>query len=388
MDTYKAVTYSLYGTNNNSEQFYGELHSFSNQILSEAYPLLGDIVDSYMAYVSEKNIEVLRTRDEYLLEALIIGVLWQNYSSNALKSNFISKFLVKRLYEIRSLNPSVKPTVDVIRGVVAYEFLNHNGDIKTGSYSAKTFQNLIDWLNATGEFNEEVLRLKLWLTFYQDKGEATTETYLRKIVEFAPVFSSEGKNALKNFLPNVSHFLTSSLPDYKYKEDYFFAARRENEYVLNMVGAEIMNRAFRESFHKSPNKALLLPMCMRNQPYDGCKAKSDGKELVCKQCFSKCNIGKVATAMKKHNVKTYLIPHSSNFSKFLVKWQDNSDTALIGVACVLNLLTGGYEMKRLGIASQCVFLDYSSCQKHWDSEGEPTSVNISRLLQVVSPVLK
>jgi hypothetical protein len=69
----------------------------------------------------------------------------------------------------------------------------------------------------------------------------------------------------------------------------------------------------------------------------------------------------------------------------LAHWANQKDTALVGVACVLNLLTGGYEMKRLNIQSQCVFLDYCSCKNHWDKKGVPTSMNINRLKQILVP---
>jgi hypothetical protein len=87
--------------------------------------------------------------------------------------------------------------------------------------------------------------------------------------------------------------------------------------------------------------------------------------------------------MKKDGITSYLIPHSSDFSKFLVKWKDCPDTSLIGVACVLNLITGGYEMKRLNISSQCVFLDYCGCKKHWDKDGIATSLNVNQLKNIV-----
>ena len=53
-----------------------------------------------------------------------------------------------------------------------------------------------------------------------------------------------------------------------------------------MFGAEIMNRQLRSQFEKTSKKAVLLPTCMRTPPKTGCKAISDGKELVCMQCNS------------------------------------------------------------------------------------------------------
>ena len=151
-----------------------------------------------------------------------------------------------------------------------------------------------------------------------------------------------------------------------------------------MFGAEILNRELRADFEATKYKALLLPTCMRTESLSGCKAKSDGKELVCVSCNAACRVGQVANEMKMKNVITYLIPHSSDFSRFLSKWKDNKDTSLIGVACVLNLLTGGYEMKRLNIASQCVFLDYCGCKKHWDKKGFATSLNMKELQRIIS----
>jgi hypothetical protein len=193
----------------------------------------------------------------------------------------------------------------------------------------------------------------------------------------------KGILTFSKYLQNLNYFHQNTLPSYKYREDYFFASRHENEYYLNMFAAEVLNRGLKKGFSETRKKVLLLPTCMRKEPAAGCKAKSDGKELVCAACSAECNIGKVSTEMKKQGITSYLIPHSSDFSKFLVKWKDCPDTSLIGVACVLNLITGGYEMKRLGISSQCIFLDYCGCKKHWDKEGFATNLNISQLSKLV-----
>jgi hypothetical protein len=57
---------------------------------------------------------------------------------------------------------------------------------------------------------------------------------------------------------------------------------------------------------------------------------------------------------------------------------------LVAVACLLNLVPGGYEMRELGLNAQCVLLDYCGCIKHWHPEGFPTDLNIDRLLNLCS----
>jgi hypothetical protein len=379
----KVVTYSLLNGQDFSDEFYSDILHFTDKILSEARPELEWYIANYMEYISENKIETLRTREEYILELIIVGVLWSNYMPHARKTKFISKVLLQRLYEIRQLNPSIKDSVDNVRGVLAYELLTNTDNNISIDFSLKAFKSLLEWLEATGEFREETIRLNSWYVYLKSYTTDDVSLLLQVAVNFAQRFSLLGMNELGKYLPNVEHFRTVRLKEYKYKEDYFFVARHSNEYILNMFGAEIMNRAMSEDFMDKPEKAVLLPTCMRNEPYDGCKAESDGKEQVCKSCFAKCNIGKAAAHLRKHNIKTYLIPHSSDFSKFLKKWESNNEIGLVGVACVLNLLTGGYEMKRLGITSQCVFLDYCGCKKHWDEEGIITDLNIHRLMRFV-----
>jgi len=246
---------------------------------------------------------------------------------------------------------------------------------------------LLEWLTATGEFTEEVTRLQQWIAFYITKTEAEISDTLRTVISFSAIFEKLGKEKVGKYTTNVSYFISNTLNEYTHREDYFLAGRKENEYFLNMFGAEIMNRQLRESFYNTSEKAVLLPTCMRTEPEGKCKAKSDGKELVCARCHKDCNIGMISTSLRDKGVTTYLIPHSSEFSRFLTKWKNNKETGLIGVACVLNLLRGGYEMKRLNIASQCVFLNYCGCKKHWDKDGVSTNVSINRLLQVITPPL-
>ena len=79
-----------------------------------------------------------------------------------------------------------------------------------------------------------------------------------------------------------------------------------------------------------------------------------------------------------------MVPHSSGFSRWLARWQEDPKVGVAAVACMMNILAGGYEMRARRIASQCVPLDYPGCQKHWTRDGVPTSVNEERLVRIVS----
>lgn len=380
----KTVTYNLKGTNCNSDRFYQNLTVFTDRILEESGSLML-IADDYCSFVQKNRLEPLRTKEEYLLELIMTGIFWRNYFHKAEKTARLSSIVIKNLYKLRKTNASVKPLADKVRGYLAYELLNKQKNNLIEEFTLASYHRLIAWLSAAGEFNEEVIRLKQWTAFYNTKTDNEIGTILRSTISFSNNFTSIGKQMLGTYTTNVSRFISYEVKKYAHREDYFLAARHENEYFLNMFGAEIMNRNLRKAFVQTNKKAVLLPTCMRTEPARGCGAKSDGLELVCIQCNKECNVGKIAHILDKQEIVPYLIPHSSDFSKFLVKWKDNQQTGLIGVACVLNLLTGGYEMKRLNIASQCVFLDYCGCKKHWDREGVATNLNMNQLFQIITP---
>jgi hypothetical protein len=77
------------------------------------------------------------------------------------------------------------------------------------------------------------------------------------------------------------------------------------------------------------------------------------------------------------------VPHSSGFSRWLERWQ-HTGAGVTAVACVLNILPGGLEMRDRGIAAQCLPLDFPGCRKHWDRLGFPTAVNEKRLVQIAT----
>jgi uncharacterized protein len=379
------LPYSILNKENNSDAFYQNLEIFTEIVLSRGYTKLGKSLDEYYAYVqNQSGRSLIRNREEFLLELIMIGVFWRNYVSRATRVSPVVFWILAKLYPLRKKYPLLKPYIDKVRGYIVYMFLCNGRRYMVNEYSAKNFLKLLQWLQATGEFNEEYIRLQNWFNFCKRMPAEEVAKLLQLTTEFSGYFYDVGRSMLGGYTQHVEKFRIVAEKKYRYREDYIFVNRMENEYFLNMFGAEIMNRELRQGFLNTTNKAILLPTCMRKRPENECKAKSDGKEKVCMQCDANCNIGKVAQSVSDKNTRVYLIPHSSGFSKFLSKWADQNDTGLVGVACVLNLLTGGYEMKRLNIASQCVFLDYCGCKKHWNSKGVPTSINIGELNKVLT----
>lgn len=152
-----------------------------------------------------------------------------------------------------------------------------------------------------------------------------------------------------------------------------------------MVGAELMNRAFRKEFYKSDSRVVLVPGCMRGRSNEECEAVKVKGGLYCSNCLPGCKVNQLRKLGKKYRDKryfdVYIIPHASDLSFWSPK-PGEQKRGVIASACVTTLVEGGWELKRYNVPAQCVLLDYSGCKKHWHPEGFPTILNIRELKRI------
>ena len=62
-------------------------------------------------------------------------------------------------------------------------------------------------------------------------------------LEIAEIFESKAKKELGSYTEKVNDFFILADEKYKYREDYISWRKKEVEYHLNMVGAEIINNS-------------------------------------------------------------------------------------------------------------------------------------------------
>lgn len=149
-------------------------------------------------------------------------------------------------------------------------------------------------------------------------------------------------------------------------------------YHLNMLGADLTNKIFQADFQKRKRKALLLPTCMRISQHE-CKSKETHLGLKCSLCNKDCNVYKVA---KVYPYELYLISHSSDSLKGATK-KDLEELGIIGVTCVLNLISGGWQATSLGIPPQCVLLNRVACSRHWLDKDIPSTIDFQELVNKI-----
>lgn len=398
----EGLVYSLCNGREDSNRYYEHIASYGDRVILQMNKDTPHIVKDFMDFLQVNHIEPLREELEYSLEVLILGVLWRCYISRAVALHPWEGVVLTKLSKLRKRQVLKKP-VDSLRGILGTLYLSDHSNLRfvewnlllgrnmrRGFLLSKenesdikgNFQNaikLIDWLEATGEFNYEVKRLKNWLRFLKYKSEDQVISIISKALELAKWFEHSSEAAIDRYTQGVEAFRQKVDKEYKWREDFIFCGRKRLEYHLNMAGAEILNRAYRQEFLKTKKKLVLLPSCMRIHQ-DKCRAFQGDTGYQCGGCNSQCPINRYTKLGQELGFQVYIIYHQSEaFKNANIK---EGTIGIIGVTCALNLIAGGFNAKDLGFVPQCVLLDYCGCRDHWTRDGIVTCINKEQFLKV------
>ena len=377
--------YDLKRGGRNSNEFYSRLEAFSARVLLEAEFRAGPFLDGYSSYLRTAKHESQRSRGEYALELLTLGMAFRLYASAAARTPDWVVALAMGFLHLRRRSLQLKPAADFARGCLfRFGFAAPKESCEPELLQLERMLRLVRWMQATGEFDQETVRLHLWHEHLLTMEPRATAACLRTSVDFFDWFSVHAANTLGSYTSGVRPFLGTEFLRRGIREDRLFCGRKPVEYHLGMVSAEVMNEGLRAAFEKTSQRALLVPACMRGKRADRCMALVHGLDITCTGCDPGCTVHRISRRLRAEGVPVFVVPHATGFSRWLERWQQEPDVGVVALACVLNILPGGYEMRDRGIPSQCLPLDYPGCQKHWCRQCVPTTVNEERLVRIVT----
>lgn len=329
---HEILTYTLLGKYNRSDVYYETVEKLSDLLYPEIEKRVGSYVEEYIGWIKNNQKEQLRTNTEYALELLAMGVYSEDY-----------------------------PEKDSYCGI-------------------RRLENLVLYLTATREYQEEVLRLSMWLESGKEDDCRIDRQFWEELSRLTAFLDRLGRENLKQFIPNVESYRENILHTHPERKDIALVARKSLEYYLNMLGSQIMNQIFRKGFLASRKKYVFLPGCMTSGGEEGCKAVKSGIGYSCTGCTEECRVNKISGLTSEAGIKTLIVYHESQIERAEYAEQG---TGIVGIACVTGLLSGGWKARRIGFIPQCVLLDYCGCRQHWSHSGIVTSVSIDRLKKIL-----
>lgn len=376
--------YNLNSDKNSSDEFYIELGKLSRITYESLQKSLGKEISSYSSYLNEIN-ELYRSPEEYSIELLTLAMTWREYISAAKSTNSFIPVILIKLYNIRCKYSILKKSVDIIRGLITGAFV-YPKLLKNSSDYEYTHDNLlvlINWLDSTGEFSDEVKRFNNWYTFFKKSSELYFKETIKNAMQQLSQFEKQAEVKLGKYASGVKSFHEKLPFNERWREDALFRKKSTITYYINMLASEVMNWGFKKKFLKTKKRIVLAPACMSKEDGHNCARRTIGGDIICSECTDSCHICQLKRMSIENEFELVIVPHSSSFTKWLKRWENTEECGIIALACPLNIVVGGYQMRELNIPSQCVMLDYSGCGKHWGPDFNATKVNHKRLIKVV-----
>ena len=378
------ITYSLRDDQARSDQYYRDVAAFTDKVLAEAQSRIQPLVESFQSYWETLDGGTSPTEAECILELLTLGTLWRVYAGDALGLAQAPRQVLTGLIRLRKRGGRLKQGVDLLRGLLSTLFLFSNDGRESPTPTLDHLDRLLNWLAATGDFDQEAKRLRAWYDFLASRRPEQASSDLAAVIALAAWFETCSEATLGRYTPQVDQFLTEAHPSYRWREDVIFCGRRRVEYHLNMVGTEILNRVFRGEFVNTARKVVLVPPCMKAQPDDKCKAHSTSIGARCAGCTPGCRVHQLTKLGEKHGFGVLILPDDLRvFSAGGMSLKTDDKVGIVGISCVLTNASGGWQTKDLGIPAQGVLLDYCGCRYHWHKEGIPTDISIGQLAHVL-----
>lgn len=380
------LVYDLREPGGNSDAAYVAAAELADLFLVQTESKAAPLLDAFLQSTMQRQFKPPRSRGEYALDLLLIGWAQQRYGAAAEGTSDWALMLAEELFWMRRTSTWLKPLADRMRALLVRHFLlpGAGRDAPLMRNRMKSLGRIGRWMLATGEFEQEALRLNRWQGFLRLLPTPEAVQWIEVCAELWRWFERESAKSLSVWTRPVTAFLTEDFAWRGCREDQLFCGQQPAEYHLALVAAELMNRGLRAVFEKTTLKVCLVPACMRGANASRCAARCEGAEtdLVCAGCDPTCGVHRLTQQMRTKGVEVYLVPHSTGFSRWLERWRHEPDVGVIAVACLLNIQPGGLEIRAKGIAAQCVPLDFPGCRKHWSPEGITTCVNEERLVQI------
>ncbi len=374
--------YRLRDAKGNSDGFYDRLSECADRVEALQEAFASTILDEYQSFAEARGESPPRSRSEYGLELLTLALFRRRYLHASQRTPLVWIWLSRALLLVRSRFPRLKRLVDPLRGLVLGHFflpaLRAPRPARPPHLAAQ--RRMLLWMNASGEFREEVRRLRGWHEYLTRMGDARSKRLLRSASLLWLMVRETAQSLLGPYTEGVTDHQARHLEAHRFREDVLLLAKGRDEYHLSIVGAELMNRSLRAAFEATARRIVLVPGCMRARSGSDCRAKVRGLDVVCTGCEPACAVFQLRHTGSREGFAVRIVPHSSTFTRWLEAYRRVPATGLIPIACPLHLMAGGYEVRRLGLRAHCVLLDYCGCRQHWATEGVPTAVNPSKVV--------
>lgn len=374
----KGITYFLGNCETDVLRYYSAADTTGHKLINSIKLDNEKYIEDYMLFIEENSVENTRSWHEYMLEIVLIGIFKKEYMKYAYEYKGSRGRILRLLDRFRRIK-GVKGYCDAVKGRILSS-LSPAKDISQRYTAAEELNILIRWMDDLGDFKEEMYRIKNWYLFLMTKSQEYVEDFIASAQVTVEKLQEVGDRYLYRYVEGLDSFLEDCREVYRGREDLFYCSRSRIQYYFNIVGSEIMNEIYEKEFCRTHEKMILMPGCMR-QNEEKCRSVDTDKGKRCCKCNSNCNVNKVTVKAETYKAEAYVIEHETSLFGF--RDIREKKVGVVGIACVLNLMSGGWKALRLGFIPQCVVINCCGCH-HWLQKPIMTEISIRRLERILN----
>jgi uncharacterized protein len=187
------ITYSLKKGQKESNEYYRDVKTFTDEVLIEL-EVFGSLIQKFKSHLQKEASEKIRTTEDYSFEILMLGTLYRIYGSRASRLDEKPQKLMAGLADFRNKNKEIKGYIDNLRGILSTLFLLDGEEIfYFPEININQLNKLLKYLEATGDFSQEVERLRIWEEFFATQNSQEVSEYLMDALSLQNGLKEEAK---------------------------------------------------------------------------------------------------------------------------------------------------------------------------------------------------
>jgi len=190
-----------------------------------------------------------------------------------------------------------------------------------------------------------------------------------------------GGNLLAPYLDGVDNFVACQT-DESWKEQDPLRRKPSETYLRNALAVGILNLLHREAFQAAAKRVIVLPACLKDYGDWDCVAAGGKNPSECARCHSGCPVHDTLERFADDHTAVLIEPEDLTAALSKIKAEAGT-IGVVGVACVLTLLSGFDRTLKLQLPTQGIFLNYSSCAHHWAAPPFNTEYSLRQLARVL-----
>lgn len=294
-------------SNNTSDDYYFDTLNLSKKIRKSIKLDFELELEDFIEFHKISSYESQRYEEEYVVDILLLGILWREFIDKALNISDTSYKILDRYNSEKYRNKKFKSKIreKFIKKKIYADYFCRNKNEKNREYNYKNFNILMKYLINIEDYKLYYDRLIMWRDFLSNIRGEYCEKFLEKLAVFCEKYFTESEKILDKYILDYNSYL-SNIKLSRYKDlDLFNYYIPKSLIYLNMIANQILN-----DLNSNKIKNIDEKFCIISKNYLSkdklCEGPATDRGRLCNECSFDCRMNKITRVFKLYSYELYV----------------------------------------------------------------------------------